>query len=94
MVNSFCKSRATKLKFTSHYSRKQKSTQYICYKFANETSMDNWTTGPHYVLSPEKHRSGVANIINSLKEHICEPQIVLALFSVSWDLDLVLIFLT
>ena len=56
--------------------------------------MDNWTTGPHYVLSPEKHRSGVANIINSLKEHICEPQIVLALFSVSWDLDLVLIFLT
>lgn len=82
------------MKFTSHYSRKQKSTQYICYKFANETSMDNWTTGPHYVLSPEKHRSGVANIINSLKEHICEPQIVLALLSVSWDLDLVLIFLT
>lgn len=82
MVNSFCKSRTTKLKFTSHYSRKEKSTQYICYKFANETSMDNWTTGPHYVLSPEKHRSGVADIINSLREHICDSDCFSITFSV------------
>ena len=56
-----------------------------------------WTTGPQAPimgLALKKHRSGVANIINSLKEHICDLQTVLALISVSWDLDLVLIFLT
>lgn len=41
-----------------------------------------WTKSPHYVLSPEKHRSGVTYIISSLKEHIYETQTVLALLSV------------
>lgn len=89
MVNSLSKNRSTKLKFTSHYTRNQKSTQNSFYKFATWDiyTGDSSFIGPRahiMCLALIKYHSDVMYIINSLKEHIHETKAVSAWLPVFW----------
>lgn len=56
MVNSFSKSRITKLKFTSHYPRKLKSIFSInlLMRHPYYGQQLHWTKSPYWVLCPNK----------------------------------------